>query len=74
MSPRIVALLLLAALAWWSWPRDAGAEIKRCRTPSGDPLYTDKERAALGLTDPATRFGAQRVPDDVFDTARAQFD
>ncbi|MEZ5263736.1 MAG: carboxymuconolactone decarboxylase family protein [Acidimicrobiia bacterium] len=38
------------------------------------PLYTDKERAALGLTDAATRFGAHGVPDDVFDTARAQFD
>lgn len=38
------------------------------------PLYTDKERAALGLTDAATRFGEHGVPDDVFDAARAQFD
>lgn len=38
------------------------------------PLYTDKERAALGLTDAATRFGDHGVPDDVFDAARSQFD
>jgi len=38
------------------------------------PLYTDRERAALGLTDAATRFGEHGVPDDVFDAARAQFD
>jgi AhpD family alkylhydroperoxidase len=38
------------------------------------PLYTEKERAALGLTDAATRFGEHGVPDDVFDAARAQFD
>ena len=38
------------------------------------PLFTEKERAALGLTDAATRFGEHGVPDDVFDAARAQFD
>ncbi len=38
------------------------------------PLYTDRERAALGLTDAATRFGEHGVPDEVFDAARAQFD
>jgi AhpD family alkylhydroperoxidase len=38
------------------------------------PLYTERERAALGLTDAATRFGEHGVPDDVFDAARAQFD
>lgn len=38
------------------------------------PLYTDRERAALGLTDAATRFGEHGVPDDVFYAARAQFD
>ena len=38
------------------------------------PLYTDKERAALALTEAATRFGPHGVPDDVYDTARAQFD
>ena len=55
MSPRIVALLLLAALAWWSWPRDAGAEIKRCSTPSGDTLYTDKDCAAIGAVERVPR-------------------
>jgi AhpD family alkylhydroperoxidase len=38
------------------------------------PLYTEKERAALGLTDAATRFGEHGVPDDVYDAARSQFD
>lgn len=38
------------------------------------PLYTAKERAALGLTDAATRFGEHGVPDDVFETARVEFD
>jgi len=38
------------------------------------PLFTDKERAALGLTDAATRFGEHGVPDEVFDAARAHFD
>ncbi len=38
------------------------------------PLYTEKERAALGLTDAATRFVEHGVSDDVFDAARAQFD
>jgi AhpD family alkylhydroperoxidase len=38
------------------------------------PLFTAKERAALALTDAATRFGEHGVPDDVFDGARAEFD
>ena len=38
------------------------------------PLYTPKERAALALTDAATRFGEHGVPDDVFAAARAEFD
>ncbi len=38
------------------------------------PLYTERERAALALTDAATRFGEHGVPDDVYDAARAQFD
>jgi AhpD family alkylhydroperoxidase len=38
------------------------------------PWYTPRERAALALTDAATRFGDRGVPDDVYDTARAEFD
>jgi AhpD family alkylhydroperoxidase len=38
------------------------------------PLFTDRERAALALTDAATRFGDHGVPDEVFDVARVEFD
>jgi AhpD family alkylhydroperoxidase len=38
------------------------------------PFYTEKERAALALTEAATCFGQHGVPDDVYDTARAEFD
>ena len=38
------------------------------------PFYTSKERAALALTQAATKFGAHGVPDDVYDAARAEFD
>jgi alkylhydroperoxidase family enzyme len=38
------------------------------------PLYTDRERAALALTDAATRFGEHGVPDDVYAAAREHFD
>lgn len=38
------------------------------------PFFTPKERAALALTDAATRFGDHGVPDDVYDAARAEFD
>jgi AhpD family alkylhydroperoxidase len=38
------------------------------------PLFSPKERAALALTDAATRFGEHGVPDDVYDAARAAFD
>ena len=38
------------------------------------PLYSDKERAALALTDAATRFGDRGVPDDVYADARREFD
>lgn len=55
MSSRIAALLLLAMLAWWSWPRDADAQIRRCTTPSGDTLYTDKDCAAIGAVERVPR-------------------
>ena len=38
------------------------------------PLYTPAERAALALTDAATRFGEHGVPDDVFAAAAEHFD
>ncbi len=37
-------------------------------------LFTDKELAALALTDAVTRLGDHGVPDDVWDRAAAQFD
>ncbi len=55
MPSRIAALLLLAMLAWWSWPRDAGAQIRRCSTPTGDTLYTDKDCAAIGAVERVPR-------------------
>lgn len=38
------------------------------------PTYTDAERAALALTDAATRLGEGGVPDEVWDEAAAHFD
>jgi AhpD family alkylhydroperoxidase len=38
------------------------------------PLYTERERAALALTDAATRFGDHGVPDEVYVEAREHFD
>jgi AhpD family alkylhydroperoxidase len=38
------------------------------------PFYTDKERAALALTDAVTRLGQDGVPDDVWDAAAKEFD
>lgn len=38
------------------------------------PFYSPKERAALALTEAATRFGAHGVPDEVFEAARIEFD
>jgi AhpD family alkylhydroperoxidase len=38
------------------------------------PMYTAKERAALALTEAATKFGPHGVPDDVYNAARAEFD
>jgi AhpD family alkylhydroperoxidase len=37
------------------------------------PFYTEKERAALALTDSVTRLGDHGVPDDVWDTAAKHF-
>lgn len=38
------------------------------------PDYTDRERAALAWAEALTRLPDGRVPDDVYDQARAQFD
>jgi len=38
------------------------------------PFYTEKERAALALTDAVTRLGDDGVPDDVWDAAAKHFD
>ncbi|RZU52550.1 AhpD family alkylhydroperoxidase [Krasilnikovia cinnamomea] len=37
------------------------------------PFYTERERAALALTDAVTRLGDQGVPDNVWDAAAKQF-
>jgi AhpD family alkylhydroperoxidase len=38
------------------------------------PFYTDRERAALALTDAMTLLSQTRVPDDVYEHAAGQFD
>jgi alkylhydroperoxidase family enzyme len=38
------------------------------------PGFTDRERAALAWTEAVTLVSETRVPDDVFEQARAQFD
>lgn len=38
------------------------------------PFYTRKERAALALTEAATKFGPHGVTDEVYDEAKAHFD
>jgi len=37
------------------------------------PLYTERERAALEWTEAVTLVATSRVPDDVYERARAQF-
>jgi AhpD family alkylhydroperoxidase len=38
------------------------------------PLYSDRERAAFAWTEAATLVAQTHIPDDVYETARAQFD
>lgn len=38
------------------------------------PFYTDKERAALALTEAVTLVSETHVPDEVYEQAKAQFD
>jgi alkylhydroperoxidase family enzyme len=37
------------------------------------PVFTERERAALGMVDAVTRIAETHVPDDVYDAARKQF-
>jgi AhpD family alkylhydroperoxidase len=37
------------------------------------PLFTDRERAALAWTESVTRVADTHIPDDVYETARADF-
>lgn len=37
------------------------------------PLYSDRERAALALTEAATLISETHVPDEAYETARAKF-
>ncbi|MGA8262333.1 MAG: carboxymuconolactone decarboxylase family protein [Arenicellales bacterium] len=37
------------------------------------PLYSDRERAALAWVEAVTRVAESRVPDDVYEAARAEF-
>lgn len=42
--------------------------------PETGDLFTQRERAALALTEAITRLGEDGVPDDVYDGAAEQFD
>src|ERR1043165_8239027 len=37
------------------------------------PVFSERERAALGLVDAVTRIAETHVPDDVYETARKHF-
>jgi AhpD family alkylhydroperoxidase len=57
--------------------RDAGETDERLFsvvTWREAPFFTDAERAALALTEEATRLGPEGVSDEVWQQARAQFD
>jgi AhpD family alkylhydroperoxidase len=57
--------------------RAAGEGERRLATLAGwheAPFFTERERAALALTDAVTRLGEHGVPDDVWNTAALHFD
>ena len=58
--------------------RDAGESERRLYAVSvwhESPLFTERERAALALTDAVTRLAhGEGVPDDVYDRAAEHFD
>ena len=37
------------------------------------PVFTERERAALGLVDAVTRIAETHVPDEIYEAARKQF-
>jgi hypothetical protein len=54
-------------------PRRDRAETLRVRRVGGGAVYSERERAALALTDAVTRITEGHVPDAVFERARAHF-
>ncbi len=57
--------------------RAAGEDERRLATLAGwreAPFFTDRERAALALTDAVTRLGEHGVSDSVWNEAAAHFD
>jgi AhpD family alkylhydroperoxidase len=57
--------------------RAAGEDERRLATLAGwreAPFFTDRERAALALTDAVTRLGEHGVTDEVWNAAAAQFE
>jgi AhpD family alkylhydroperoxidase len=56
--------------------RAAGESERLCALPvwRETPFFTARERAALELTEPATRLADGRVGDEVFARAAAEFD
>jgi AhpD family alkylhydroperoxidase len=56
--------------------RDHGEDERRLATLAGwpeSPFFTDRERAALALTEAVTRIADGGVPDDVWASAAAHF-
>jgi AhpD family alkylhydroperoxidase len=57
--------------------RAAGEDERRLATLAGwreAPFFTERERAALALTDAVTRLGEHGVTDEVWNAAAAQFE
>src|SRR5215216_5263144 len=51
-----------------------GALLHLQRSIDLDPLYDERERAALELTEAVTLVSESHVPDEVWDRARGEFD
>jgi AhpD family alkylhydroperoxidase len=55
---------------------EAGEDVRRVIAVAAwreSPFFTDRERAALELTETVTRLGDHAVPDEVWDTAMKEF-
>lgn len=51
-APRFRLLLpTLLALVANAWPHAAGAQVRRCASPTGELIYTDRECRSIGATD-----------------------